>query len=251
MLLALAGVTGIGKSYYKDRIVEKLGFEKIKIITTRSIRIGEKNNEDKIFVTPDKLQELRNKNKIAYEFELLGNTYAYSKEELFSNRNTVFELHYDTIYDFKKICPHLCVIYILPKDIEVAKAIEDLRNVYLASQASVQMMADTDALTFSEAEQLNDIITSLERTLPKRSLVHSMTINGEDMSMSVSTVTKEEAAKLMMQLKDNPYISEVKVSGIVEKTDETTNRTEVSFTVNCTLQKYVPVTEETTEGKEE
>jgi len=67
------------------------------------------------------------------------------------------------------------------------------------------------------------------------------------MSMSVSTVTKEEAAKLMMQLKDNPYISEVKVSGIVEKTDETTNRTEVSFTVNCTLQKYVPVTE----GKEE
>ena len=139
----------------------------------------------------------------------------------------------------------------LQKDIEAAKAIEDLRNVYLASQASVQMMADTDALTFSEAEQLNDIITSLERTLPKRSLVHSMTINGEDMSMSVSTVTKEEAAKLMMQLKDNPYISQVKVSGIVEKTDETTNRTEVSFTVNCTLQKYVPVTEETTEGKEE
>ena len=43
MLLALAGVTGVGKSYFKDRIVERLGFEKIKIITTRQIRIGEKN----------------------------------------------------------------------------------------------------------------------------------------------------------------------------------------------------------------
>ena len=32
MLLALAGVTGVGKSYFKDRIVEKLNFEKIKII---------------------------------------------------------------------------------------------------------------------------------------------------------------------------------------------------------------------------
>ncbi len=42
MLLALAGVTGIGKSYYKDKIVEKLGFEKIKIVTTRPPRIGEK-----------------------------------------------------------------------------------------------------------------------------------------------------------------------------------------------------------------
>lgn len=140
----------------------------------------------------------------------------------------------------------------LEKEIEVAKEIEDLQNVYLASQASVQMMADTDALTFSEAEQLNEFITTLERTLPKRSLVHNMTVNGDALSMSVSTITKEEAAKLMMQLKDNPYLSDVKVSGIVEKVDETTNRTEVSFTVNCKIIKYVPVTEEAvTEGTEE
>lgn len=122
MLLALAGVTGIGKSYYKNKIVEELGFEKIKIITTREMRVGEKNNEDKIFVTPDELQILRDKGEIAYEFEMLGNTYAYSKQELFSDKNTVFELHYNTIFDFKKICPHLCVIYLFPKDIKMAKA---------------------------------------------------------------------------------------------------------------------------------
>ena len=103
MLLALAGVTGVGKSYFKDKIVEKLDFEKIKIITTREIRKGEKNNEDKIFVTPEKLQKLKESNIIAYDFNMLGNTYAYSKESLFSNKNTVFELHYNTIFDFKKI----------------------------------------------------------------------------------------------------------------------------------------------------
>ena len=64
---------------------------------------------------------MRDKNEIAYEFELLGNTYAYSKEELFSDKNTVFELHYNTIFDFKKVCPHLCVIYFFPKSIEEAK----------------------------------------------------------------------------------------------------------------------------------
>lgn len=122
MLLALAGVTGIGKSYYKDKIVEKLNFEKIKIITTRQMRTGETNNEDKIFVTPKELQVLRDNGEIAYEFDMLGNTYAYSKEALFSDKNTVFELHYNTIFDFKKICPHLCAIYLLPKDIEIAKA---------------------------------------------------------------------------------------------------------------------------------
>ena len=51
MLIAFAGITGIGKSYYKDKLVEKLGFDKIKIITTRQIRNGEKNNDDKVFVT--------------------------------------------------------------------------------------------------------------------------------------------------------------------------------------------------------
>lgn len=121
MLLALVGVTGVGKSYYKDRIVERLGFEKVKIITTREMRIGEKNNEDKIFVTPNELQVLRNKDEIAYEFEFAGNIYAYSKKELFSDANMVFELHYETIYDFNKICPDMYSIYLMPKDIEIAK----------------------------------------------------------------------------------------------------------------------------------
>ena len=121
MLLALAGVTGVGKSYYKDKLVEKLGFEKVKIITTRKPREGEKNGEDKVFMSKEELQLLRNNGKIAFEFDLVGYTYAYTKEELFSDKNTVFELHYDTIFDFKKVCPHLCVIYFFPRDIEIAQ----------------------------------------------------------------------------------------------------------------------------------
>lgn len=121
MLLGIAGVTGVGKSYCKDRIVERLGFEKIKIITTRAMRVGEKNNEDKVFVDEEEMQKLRDSGKIAFEFKLLGVTYAYTKEELFSNKNMVFEMHYETIYDFKKVCPHLCTLYLFPKELEKAK----------------------------------------------------------------------------------------------------------------------------------
>lgn len=129
MLIAFAGITGIGKSYYKDKLVEKLGFDKIKIITTRQIRDGEKNNDDKVFVNMQELEHLRKENKIAYEFELLGNIYAYSKDEIFSNKNTVFELHYSTIFDLKKICPNLCVIYLMPNDINKAKEKTIQRNL--------------------------------------------------------------------------------------------------------------------------
>lgn len=142
MLLALAGVTGIGKSYYKDELVKKLGFEKIKIITTREPRVGEKNGNDKVFVTKEELQDLRDTGKIAYEFDMLGNTYAYTHEELNSNKNMVFELHYDTIFDFKKVCPNLCAIYIFPRDIEIAK--EKTRERHLAPQVEKDRLLEID-----------------------------------------------------------------------------------------------------------
>lgn len=142
MLLALAGVTGVGKSYYKDELVKKLGFEKVKIITTRKPRVGEKNGEDKIFVTHSELQDLRHNGKIAFEFNLLGITYAYTYEALSSDKNTVFELHYDTIFDFKKVCPNLCAIYIFPRDIEIAK--EKTRERHLAPQVEKDRLLEID-----------------------------------------------------------------------------------------------------------
>ncbi len=129
MILGIAGVTGIGKSYYKDLLVQKLNFEKVKIVTTREPRVGEKNGEDKIFMSETELEELRKQDKIAYEFELLGNTYAYTKEEIFSDRNMVFEMHWTTIYDWKKVCPNLRTLYLLPTDIEIPKAKTRERNL--------------------------------------------------------------------------------------------------------------------------
>ena len=142
------------------------------------------------------------------------------------------------------------------QNIAEAESIEDLYAVYLASQESIESMKATDALSFSMAEQLNDIIAALEKALPARSLVHSFSITGENLTINFSTVTKDEAAKVLMQLKTIPYISDVTIGGIVENVDETTNRTEVVFTVNCILQKPGEVpegegsVENTTEGTE-
>lgn len=136
------------------------------------------------------------------------------------------------------------------QNIAEAESIEDLYAVYLASQESIANMAATDALSFSMAEQLNDIIEALEKALPSRSLVHSFSISGNTMTINFSTVTKEEAAKVLMQLKTIPHIAEVSVGGIVEEVDETSNRTEVVFTVNCILQKAGEQSEENASTEE-
>lgn len=121
ILLAFAGITGIGKSYYTNKICENLGFSRIKILTTRKPRIGEKNGIEKIFVTESELNKYVLDSKIAYKFELLGVKYAYLNEDIFSNEDKIFELHYSTIYDFKKVNPNLRTIYLMPKDINIAK----------------------------------------------------------------------------------------------------------------------------------
>lgn len=142
MLLALAGVTGVGKSYFKDLLVKKLNFEKIKIITTRQIRPGEKNNEDKIFVSPKELQNFKNSDIIAYDFNMLGNIYAYLKDDLFSEKNTVFELHYSTIFDLKKICPNMVAVYIFPENLEMAK--EETRKRHLDYEVEKNRLLEID-----------------------------------------------------------------------------------------------------------
>ena len=142
ILVGIAGITGIGKSYYKDKLVEKLGFEKIKILTTREPRIGELNNNDKIFVTKEELEDLNQKGELAYKFDLLGVTYAYTKKALYSEKNTVFEMHYWCIKDFKKICPNIKTIYLLSKDVNIAK--DKLRKRNLKPEVEKNRLKEID-----------------------------------------------------------------------------------------------------------
>ncbi len=129
MLLALVGITGIGKTYYSDKIVERLGFEKVKTIRTREIRKGEQNGKTGLFMTKEELESLEREGKIAYKFDVFEGTYAYLKEDIFSDKDMVFEMHYTTIGDWKKVRPDIKTIYIFPKDINITKSKITERNL--------------------------------------------------------------------------------------------------------------------------
>ena len=142
MLLALSGVTGIGKSYFKEKLVNELGFYKVNTIRTRPIRIGEKNGIDGIFISDEQLDELKRENKIIYDFKVFGGRYAYLKDEILSNDNMVFEMHYTMIDDWKKIRPDIKTIYILPKDIEIPKQKAKERN--LSKEKEIERISEID-----------------------------------------------------------------------------------------------------------
>lgn len=120
MIVILSGITGAGKSYLKKHIINKLNFKNIVIVTTRAKRVGEVDGIDKHFVTDEEFEELKKSGKISVDFEFLGHKYAYYTEDLLSDENSVTELHYNTIDEFKKIAKGVVAIYIKP-NVEIAK----------------------------------------------------------------------------------------------------------------------------------
>jgi len=151
MLLALVGVTGVGKTYYTNKIVDELEFKKINTIKTRKKRENEIAGKSAIFMTKKDLDRLENENKIAYRFSVFGGEYAYLKEEIFSKENSVFEMHYTTIYDWKKIKPDIKTIYIYPKDIKIAK--QKVLERKLSSEKEEERIREID-------EHYNNIINN-------------------------------------------------------------------------------------------
>lgn len=142
MLLAFVGITGVGKSYYVNKVCEKLNFNKVKTIRTRKMRIGEQNGKTGLFMTKEELEDLESLGKIAYAFDVFGGTYAYLKEDIFSKEDMVFEMHYTTIYDWKKIRPDIKTIYIFPKDINITKSMITKRN--LSKEQEIERLSEIE-----------------------------------------------------------------------------------------------------------
>lgn len=129
MLVALVGVTGVGKSFFKNLIIQELGFKNLPIVTTRQKREGEIDGIDKEFVTDEEFEKMKQSGITQVNFELAGAKYGYRKEYLLSTENRVTEVHYRTIYEFKKCAKDLFSIYMIPYDLERAKLELQKRNL--------------------------------------------------------------------------------------------------------------------------
>ena len=142
MIVTLSGITGTGKSFFKNAISKELGFENLAIVTTRAKRENEINGIDKEFVTNDKFEEMVKNNEIVVNFEFLGAKYGYRKEKLESYENQVTEVHYNTIYEFKKKAKEEFSIYIIPKEVERAK--QELKNRKLPIQVEKNRLQEIE-----------------------------------------------------------------------------------------------------------
>ena len=142
MVITLSGVTGTGKSFLKKEIQKRLKLNNQIIYTTRPIRKGEKNGVDKVFVTDEEFDRLERENQIMVTFEFLGYRYGYETKQIKSERNSIIELHYTIIYNMKKETDNVFSIYIIPKDIEIAK--QKLKNRRLEKKQEMLRLTEIE-----------------------------------------------------------------------------------------------------------
>lgn len=142
MIVTLSGITGTGKSFFKDAIAKELGFKNLVIVTTRKKRTGEIAGIDKEFVSNEEFDEKVKTSEITANFEFLGAKYGYRKELLESDKNLVTEVHYNRIYDIKRHARNIFSIYIIPYDVKRAK--KELKNRKLSKDAEEARLQEID-----------------------------------------------------------------------------------------------------------
>lgn len=153
MLLALSGVTGVGKTYSAEHIAQTLGFQKVTTIRTRAMRAGEKNGVTGLFMTSDELDRMDAAGEIAYRFSVFGGEYGYLASEIFSDRNLIMEMHYTEIDKWRAVRPDMKAIYILPSDLNVCK--KNVFDRHLALAKETERLREID-------EQYSDFMTNPE-----------------------------------------------------------------------------------------
>lgn len=121
MIITLSGITGVGKSYYKNQIIKNLGLENMVIYTTRAKRKNEINGIDKHFVTLEDIDKKLKDKTLFAAYSMCSETYGYDSKYLDEKINSVTELHYEWILDFKNKAKNVFSIYIVPNDVGRAK----------------------------------------------------------------------------------------------------------------------------------
>ena len=122
MLIALCWISWVWKSFFSWLIPEKIeNIDKLITIRIRKPR-NKKELEDKysIFMSENELIEASKEWKIALQFDLYSSKYAYLKEQLYSENNYVFEMHYSKIKMCNDLWLKIKYIYIFPNDLQTA-----------------------------------------------------------------------------------------------------------------------------------
>lgn len=123
----------------------------------------------------------------------------------------------------------------LNKQIAALADCEKLLNDKTVKTSQYTELQSIKELTKTNNEQWNQILQQFEIMLPSSTQVSSVTSNEEGVTLTVTIPSKEEAAKLLVQLKQIPVFEKVSVNNITESDESQTGVKLQTFSVLCSF----------------
>lgn len=105
----------------------------------------------------------------------------------------------------------------------------EIHDKYIKNRSKYDYLIEIDRATRRHNENLLQLFTALEESIPKGAQINTMASDNEVLSLNVLAVDKKTAAKFIMQIRKLQYVSDIEVSEITY--DETSGL--YSLDMNC------------------
>ncbi|MDD3138995.1 MAG: hypothetical protein PHX08_08495, partial [Lachnospiraceae bacterium] len=117
-------------------------------------------------------------------------------------------------------------------------------NTFMATKAEYAELKTMYEMTKTPNDELLAFIQELELKMPSNINVLVLSADTTAVNMNLNVLSKEEAAQVLVQLRNFESLATVETTGITDTKDET-GAGSVSMSISCTYKQAVPLTEET------
>ena len=129
---------------------------------------------------------------------------------------------------------------ILEQEIQSLQPVEKIYAEHTTVLASFNQLKAFDNQAQSPNDTLDALIVKMEQVLPSSCFISSFVINKENLTFTVETNRKLSAAKMIMNFKDIPEITNISIPSIISVTDEIGVKN-YNYTLNCEYAVEVQV----------
>ncbi len=176
LLIVLSGPSGVGKDFVLARM-KKLGrsYHYVITATTRPRRVREKDGVDYYFLSPEKFQQMRDKEQLLEWAEVYGNYYGVPKDEIsqaLSRRmDAIVKVDVQGAVTIKKILPQAVFIFLMPPsmgELELrlkhrhSESSADLALRLEKAEEEMKSLPLFDYVITSHQGKINDIISRID-----------------------------------------------------------------------------------------
>lgn len=123
-IILIFGISAVGKTYYKNLLIEKFKLEQLNRITTRVKRKVKENKTD-VFISKEKFKNIKKGNELYIYTKINNEFYAYKKNDIDKIQdgiNLIGDCYYKLLGKLKNsLKGDLITICIQPKNLEFTK----------------------------------------------------------------------------------------------------------------------------------